>query len=634
MKKTLFFLAALLTFGLAANAQAAWSENFEDVTVNSSTNVGELPSGWTLYADNLPNYSNYTSWGQSWCVYNMGGWGKAAACMTYTNSTTPCDRWLVTPQITVPSSGDYKLVFDVVASQYSEKLTVMVSTTGTAKTDFTDVLIAETTLPAGNTVRFADLSTYAGQDIYVAFRCTTTDGLYLLVDNVEVTELPSASIDLVSVTAPSFVPMGGNFGFDVTVYNAAGQNMTSFDIEYDFNGGTSENVSVTGINVAPFTYYTKTISVSYPTAEALTINVVVSNPNGETDVDASNNSGSTNVTVYDPATTTERTSVMEHFTTAVCPNCPAGHTRLENAVQGQEDRVVWIAHHVGYHTDGMTINESNQMLTFFNDGGSTFAPAWMIDRNFDNNNAQSEYPGPAFFPGSDARAVLTNAISKPAFVTVNISDLNYDVDSRQLSVTVSGEFVSDMSFSSPRVSVYIMEDGIRASQSGASGLYTHNHVIRGCITNVWGDSDAITNTTAGSTFSKTYTYTVPQNWTASKCWLAAFVNDYGTNINTGRTIANGTKSGYLTTVGIENAEMASISVTTFPNPATEIAFVEAESTIHSYTMVNAMGQVVMSAEGLNVDALELDVRNLAAGIYYVTITTDNGTATQRLSVVK
>jgi hypothetical protein len=47
-----------------------------------------------------------------------------------------------------------------------------------------------------------------------------------------------------------------------------------------------------------------------------------------------------------------------------------------------------------------------------------------------------------------------------------------------------------------------------------------------------------------------------------------------------------------------------------------------------------MGRKVMAQENVNADILELNVSALAAGIYFVTITTDNGTATQRLNVVK
>jgi hypothetical protein len=47
-----------------------------------------------------------------------------------------------------------------------------------------------------------------------------------------------------------------------------------------------------------------------------------------------------------------------------------------------------------------------------------------------------------------------------------------------------------------------------------------------------------------------------------------------------------------------------------------------------------MGRKVASAENMNANILELNVSGLAAGVYFVSVTTDNGVSTERLSVVK
>ncbi len=631
MKKTLLILAAVLTFGFAAHAQTAFSEDFQG---------GSMPSGWTVIADELVNYngSPYNQFGQSWEVTQVSEDGNyAAISISYTDPEgNDCDRWLITPAINVPASG-YSLSANIWgrAANYPEKVKVMISTTGTNKTDFTqvlDVVMDDQNYSTGwNTVLF-NLDSYANQNIYIAF-VNHGDGFYTFVDDIAVSVFPENAIACTGVEVPSFVPQDNNFSVNVTVTNKGTAPLTSFNLDYILNGGSEQTINVTNINVASFESYTYTFSLSSSEIGANNLSVTVYDPNGETDVDPTDNSAATTMTVYDPTTATTRNTVLEHFTTARCPNCPAGHDRLDAAVEGREDRVVWIAHHVGYYTDNMTISESNQMLSFFNDGGSTFAPAWMLDRNYDYVDDKSEYPGPAFFPGTNARQIVTNAISTPALVNVSISDLNYNTESRTLTFTVSGNFLSSMAFASPRLSVYFLEDGIKAAQSGASGMYTHNHVLRACISDVWGDQNVITSTEAGSTFSKTYTFQVSDNWRPNNCWVAAFVNDYGTDVMH-RTIANGTKSGYLTNVAIEDVENTSISVNTYPNPATEMAVVEAGSTILSYQMVDALGRVVMRSENLNVNALELDVRALAQGVYFINVTTDNGVASQRLTIVK
>lgn len=631
MKKTLLFLAAALTFGMAAHAQTAFSEDFQG---------GSMPTGWTVIADDLVNSDNYSDYNQSWQVAQVSQDGNyAAVSISWTEPQgNDCDRWLITPAITVPASG-YNLTANIWGrtASYPEKVKVMISTTGTNKTDFTqvlDVVMDDQNYSTGWNPVMVNLDSYAGQNIYIAF-VNHGDGYYTFVDDVEVKIVPANGISAVSAAAPAYTSQGGLCNVSLTVRNEGSAPLAAFDITYTVNGGDEQNLSVAGIDVAPFTTHTCTVPVQVLDLGVALINLTVSNPNNDTDPDATDNSTSCETNVYDPSTTALRNTVLEHFTTARCPNCPPAHERLEAAVNGQEDRVVWVAHHVGYYTDDMTITESNQMLRFFNDGGSTYAPAIMLDRNqaFVTDND----PGPVFFPGEDVAQVISNAISTPAYVSVNISDVNYDAQSRQLSLTVNGSFISDMTFDSPRITVYIMQDHIMGTQSGASGQYEHNHVIRACVTDVWGDATAITSTTAGSTFSKTFTYTMPTNFKANNCWAAAFVNNYTSNVNNCR-IANATKTGYLLegtdpTAGIGDVQ-ASMKVVTYPNPTTEMAYVTTESTIRSYEMVDALGRKVMGSENVNADILELNVSSLSAGIYFITVTTDLGTATQRLSVTK
>lgn len=629
MKKTLLFLAAALNFCMAANAQVALSENFDNCA------DGSVPTGWTTYGDGLTNhYTSPSTLNDSWSALQ-----QAMVCITWTEESSAVDRWLVTPQVTVPTTNPM-LVFDIMGvnygpeSPYAESLKVMVSTTDNQKASFS-VLEDLGNLSEGNNTYGVDLISYAGQSIYLAFACYTADGTYIFLDNVEVKTVAANCISAVSATAPAYSPQNGNCNVNLTVRNEGSSSLAAFDVTYSVNGGDEQTLNVTGVDVAPFAYYTYTFPVQLLDLGVALINITVSNPNNDTDADESDNSTSCETNVYDPASVTDRNTVLEHFTTARCVNCPAAHERLETAVQGRENRVIWIAHHVGYYTDDMTINESNQMINFYNDGGSTYAPAVMLDR--DNGNATSEDPGPVFFPDNDVADHITNAIAVPAFVTVNITDVNYDAQSRQLSLTVSGNFVSGMTFDSPRLSVYIMQDDIWGSQTGATGKYQHNHVIRGCITDVWGDATAITNTTAGSTFSKTYTYTLPTKFNAKNCWLAAFVSNYSSDVNNCR-IANGAKTGYILngedpTTGIGDVQ-ANMKVVTYPNPTTEMAYVSTEGTIRNYEMVDAMGRKVMAQENVNADILELNVSNLSAGIYFITVTTDKGVATQRLNVTK
>lgn len=633
MKKALLFLAAALTFGMAANAQSSFSEDFNNVA------DGAVPAGWTTYGDNLTNHYTDATLNDSWSALS-----QMMVCITWTEETSPVDRWLVTPQVTVPTTNGM-LLFDIngvnygPGSPYAESLKIMVSTTDNQKSSFT-LLQDLGELPEGSNTFAVNLSAYAGQNVYLAFACYTNDGMYIFLDNVEVKTVPANSISAVSASAPTWTSQNSNANVALTVRNEGSADLTSFDVTYTVNNGDAQVINVTGINVASFTNYTYTFPVMVSSLGATVINITVSNPNNDTDIDASDNSTSCETTVYDPNSTTQRNTLLEHFTTARCQYCPGGHDRLEQAMANFENRICWVAHHVGFYTDNMTINESEEIMALYGNNG-TWAPAMTLDRNVDFADG-AEAGGVVGSVGNvnDLVSQFNNATNAPAFVTIELSNLTYDPQTRQLNVTVSGSFVNDFVGTEPRLSLYLTQDGIYGSQQSTNGTiakYEHNHVIRACISDVWGDADAFTSTTAGSNYSKTYTYTLPTKFSANNCRLVAFVNDYGPDM-LHRTVANATKSNYLMTgndptTGIGDVQ-ASMNVVTYPNPATEMVYVSTESAISSFEMVDALGRKVMGNENLNADILELNVSDLNAGIYFITITTERGTATQRVSVTK
>lgn len=612
-----------------------WLEDFESVTLDAD-GFGETPIGWTVYSDNNANYSSYAPFGQGWVVADLGGGASAYSTSYLTSSTAVCDRWLVTPKLIMPSATGYFLEFDLYgrSDSYPESLKVMVSTTNADKASFTTILYDEAAVAAGTNHKMIDLSAYASQPIYIAFVNYGSNGYFVGVDNVKVSMPDPYGITYVGGQAPALAAMNTNFNVYTAVQNLGSNNLTSYTLTYTINNGTPVTRNVTGINVASYGYYVDTITVNYPTAGMLTIDFTMSAPNGQVDPDTTDNSGSLQTLIYnpDPALTVQRTSLFDHYTTAVCPNCPGAHTRIEQAIAGYENRIVWVAHHVGYYTDDMTLTQdasSAGMMGFYT-GSSSFAPAMMLDR--DPENVPGEYGG--IVGGVDAAATVANqfnnAISKPALVTVALQNISYDANSRQVSFDVSGQF-KQMIGGNVNLTVYITEDSIIGTQSGASGSYRHDHVLRDVVTDYWGD--ALTNTNANDTYSKHYTYTLPATWNYAKCRLVAFVNMHNASFYN-RLVFNATKSDFLTaTLGIENVKPA-ISVKLWPNPAAEMAYIEAESTIRSYVVVNALGQRVMGAEGINVSALELNVSNLAAGVYFVSVTTENGVSTERFSVVK
>ncbi len=234
-----------------------------------------------------------------------------------------------------------------------------------------------------------------------------------------------------------------------------------------------------------------------------------------------------------------RKVLIEQFTGASCPNCPAGEQTLHNSIANITDKVVWITHHVGYYEDDYTVAGSKEYTWFYGTGG-TYAPACMPDRT--NPTAfgfNSEYP--IFHPGNTTAAMFNKFLNVPSFVSVNVAcQLAQD---NTLTVTVTGEFLAELS--DARMNVFVIQNGIIGYQSNGGANFSHDHTVRARLTSAWGD--AITPNADG-TYSMTFTYTIPENIRGTKgidvptvisdMQVAAFVSTYKSSDRNGCKVMN------------------------------------------------------------------------------------------------
>ncbi|MBP9995062.1 MAG: T9SS type A sorting domain-containing protein, partial [bacterium] len=70
----------------------------------------------------------------------------------------------------------------------------------------------------------------------------------------------------------------------------------------------------------------------------------------------------------------------------------------------------------------------------------------------------------------------------------------------------------------------------------------------------------------------------------------------------------------------------------YPNPTTGILNINATA-MQQITVVNALGQVVMN-QTVSGDQTSIDMSSFEAGVYMVSVTTENGTSVKRVSVIK
>ena len=234
MKKTLLFLTlfvAMLTFGARAQVPV-FTEGFEG---------SSIPAGWTTIDADQDGYG----WEHSSVQGDVPGHTGSGAVASYSydnatyNALTP-DNWLITPPISLSGTSSLSFWFVVASSYPGDHYGVYVSTTSATDTS-TFTLLYEMTPTSANgawTQQTVDLTSYAGNSVYIAFRhFNCTDMLLIALDDITVSTMTS---DPAIVATPNAV----NFG---VVY--LGESAVQTVDVTSYNNTNSISASVT----APFT---------------------------------------------------------------------------------------------------------------------------------------------------------------------------------------------------------------------------------------------------------------------------------------------------------------------------------------------------------------------------------------------
>ncbi len=439
-----------------------------------------------------------------------------------------------------------------------------------------------------------------------------------------------AAIDakLVSLDLPNYM-QPGNLDISGVIQNLGADPITSFDVTYTIDGGAaSATYSVAGQNIATgaTANFTHDVAAALNTEQTYSIAVSISNINAGTDANMADNSLSKNVVVT--TAMIQRKMIFENFTTGQCPNCPPVITSTE-AYAAANPNAILIAQHSGYFTDEMTIAENTELLAFYNDGGSTYAPALMIDRHYYTTgfDGGAVDPGPVFFPGNVTamNARLDARLAEPAFVSVNIAATLSAT--KELSLTVSGEVLADVAGNDLRVVVYLLEDGLLYAQAGqAANPFTHNDVLRDAIPSTYGTAGTVSANTTGTTYSENYTYQLGATWDPAEMKIVAFVANYDAGDVKNREILNAEEI-HMPAVA-NSIDVLNSNIGIYPNPANNYVKVTGAENAN-VQIIDITGKVVMTQK---LDGNYLNIANLTQGQYILKVVGQKNTSIKKIVV--
>ena len=337
---------------------------------------------------------------------------------------------------------------------------------------------------------------------------------------------------------PFVVELGKSASVPLEIVNGGSDNITNISYTITTNGIVSSEKSVN----TPNTPYNASAIVNIPFAadavEGTTEKILtVTKVNGKANT-ASKKTAKGKMTTVANLKVWPRTVLIEEFTTESCVYCPQAAAGLASFMTTYPDlanQVAVVCHHAGFYTDWLTIDASERYTWFYNEGGSTYAPAFMYDRYaWNGKTAVEDRQGNA--EGYKSR--VEARMSDPSYAHINLK-ANFNADKNAVNVVAHCERGWDFSSTPARMTIFLTEDNITAhSQSGASGTFIHQHVLR-AVNETWG---SVINW-SGNKATYTYKFNLDPSWKKDDLKVVAMISEYNPSDATKCEVENAAKTG-------------------------------------------------------------------------------------------
>ena len=546
--------------------------------------------------------------------------------------------YLITPTLDLSTYSAVILDFaEFMDGSYGESASVEVSTDGGSTwTNVYDITAgsdwATVTVP---------LSAYAGQsNVKIGFHAND-NGQWAsgwAIDDVHIYEPMAYDVAMVSINTAPFVS-AGNVSLDGTLQNMGANTLTSVDVMWSTDGGTTVHTdNLTGLNVASASTYnfTHSIPVDMTVTQGYNVMMWVANPNGQTDGNASNDQVTKLISSLSqiPA----KIVVGEEAGGTWCGWCPRGLVALKDMAHYYPSTWIGISVHNG---DPMTNSTYDGALGGYVSG----YPSGMVDRA----NGLSEVD-----PGDfEATYQIRKNIISP--VAVDVTNISWNSSTRVVTFDVVATFYTNTT-GNFRTNAVILEDGVTGTSTSwdqhnyysssnqnidlidwegnnwknysdpvVAANMIYDHVAREILGGWDGTSGSIPGTVVdGTPNTYSYSYTVPASSDETKMHIVGMVID-----QTSGEILNGYKVELLPT-GVQASTKEAVSL--FPNPTNGVLNV-ANATDATIQIWNMLGQKVAEVNHAN-NFERIDLSNYSNGTFIVRIITDDQTITKKINLVK
>ncbi|MBR5912667.1 MAG: T9SS type A sorting domain-containing protein [Bacteroidales bacterium] len=335
MKKTLLFAFALLfaTATMAQNRAVLLQESFDGAT---------MPAGWTI--NGQPN---------NWSVSTTNNAGGEANEMhlSWSPQFSGTTR-LVSPAIDLTGVSSVVFSFKHALDNYQGSNTIGVATSSdggtTWNTGWSQGYSANNAYSVSQTINTPDMG-QANVKFCIYFSGSSYNINDWFFDDIKIFTLEELDLGLEAALLPPYIG-NGETNFGIKVFNYGTASVTSVEATYQVEGMEpvtetfSTNIASLGTTNLNFTAPTLLMPGSYNVSYS--INLV----NGETDNNANNNTLSKAVSVA--YGTTDRTPMIEHFSSSTCGPCVQPNVTMNNFCNNNQGRYTYTKYQMNWPGNG------------------------------------------------------------------------------------------------------------------------------------------------------------------------------------------------------------------------------------------------------------------------------------------
>ena len=427
-----------------------------------------------------------------------------------------------------------------------------------------------------------------------------------------------------------------------SVRNLGLDTISSFDIEYSYNGGTAIQESIGPISLTSLSNYQHTFNSPVTLVSGNnSLTVTVSNVNGA-GPDGNPSDDSKTITVSPKVSAPGKVVLGEEATGTWCGWCPRGAVFMD-----------YMESTYGNAWAGVAVHNNDPMADSAYDTGLGFSsyPNALVDRGLeiDPQALEAEFL-------QRVQLAPTALITNGAF---------WNANTRQLDVSVTTIWQAAAS-GDWRLGVILTEDGLSGTTSdwGQSNSYSgggsgvmggyellpspvpasqmiYDHVARTIYPSFDGMNVFPSSISNGDTITECFSFSLPNNWDEDNIHIISFLRNPSTTIdNAGKeTIISAITNGYKScAVGINEVDiLEKINFKLFPNPTNGTTYIDITNNDNkniSLTILDINGKIISTRDYHFNGTMKLPifVNNLERGIYIVKLSIGESVQQQKLIV--